>query len=1055
MSGRRKAYIYPADSYLGQSLGPALKASGFEVLGGCLSEHVPEYLESSYRIGSPAESAAKKQFLALADVVVHEMHGHEQAARDAVVHMNRQPFGGRHQLYLGVSTPLVWAATRPAPPLAPEEEAVCHSDAGEAEEQAGHSPMTTPPATLQRDTVANSQSATSRPVSAAPLLPPSASHAAVYAAAEAVGALTDRDAGRRAPCLMAHSVHDLELLITRSQRKGRLRTVVVCPGLMYGRGEDDELLHPLMRTAWEVTTPLMVYAAGSNYLPMVHVADAAAYLVALASPPGAGAIGGLPDSQQYLLVTDSPGPGQLAGVTQAELAKLVSERLGDGRLSTLPAEELLFATGLQCWTLDLKMLPSPLPAAAGYSPTFSAGLRANLEGVVQDWLKARGVTPLRIVVAGPPMSGKSVLAARLAAAYGLPCVCAQDLLTEAALLAPEDAKALAAEMSGKEPRASNRSMSLLARALLSNSKGRLNRGYVLDGWPRSGAAAKWMFMSVEPMTAEELAERHKDEAFARGASPSKGGKDKAKPSVKKEGGLKKGVPGSEPDVPDGFKLVPSGFLAPTHLIELSASEEELLSRMRAVEAAELEAAAAATPTVDTPPPAAKGKPGTKGASQSLSHNNDKDFARRMEAWARMKADDAEELSAKVAAVTHTWARVRAEAAQERARAAAEAATLRAKRRKAKEAAAAAAASITATGTASSSVAAGLAGGDVGQGTMGLTAAPVSTIASAFTAAAGAGTVGGVPSQPSILTPTAPAPPPSAASPAPHAPPRPPSSSSNPLPTPDHSPLPTGSTRPISSGSQGVGVGDTLSLLDDGGESQAEVPPGLPQHGGLAGVLVEACGAALLRLENPDLEGGTPGSLAAQKELQLPVLQAQVMALVGAPHNFVGFPAADAPGLHESEARLPSASSLTQLGGEGAAAALPPPLDDAIIKQQAQESYDQAALAARLQHAFAGDPIRSYLMKEVMPAVTEALRLIARDRPRQPLRFLGHHLLQEANKHEAMVVDPYDHPSYQEHVVKLMDKQQRDQARAVAAAEKAQKELAAKLAAKAAAMDGVQ
>ncbi|GFH20482.1 uncharacterized protein HaLaN_17610 [Haematococcus lacustris] len=440
MTGRRKAYIYPADSYLGQSLGPALKASGFEVLGGCLSEHVPEYLESSYRIGSPAESAAKKQFLALADVVVHEMHGHEQAARDAVVHMNRQPFGGRHQLYLGVSTPLVWAATRPAPPLAPEEEAVGHSDAGEAEEQAGHSPMTTPPATLQRDTVANSQSATSRPVSAAPLLPPSASHAAVYAAAEAVGALTDRDAGRRAPCLMAHSVHDLELLITRSQRKGRLRTVVVCPGLMYGRGEDDELLHPLMRTAWEVTTPLMVYAAGSNYLPMVHVADAAAYLVALASPPGAGAIGGLPDSQQYLLVTDSPGPGQLAGVTQAELAKLVSERLGDGRLSTLPAEELLFATGLQCWTLDLKMLPSPLPAAAGYSPTYSAGLRANLEGVVQDWLMARGVTPLRIVVAGPPMSGKSVLAARLAAAYGLPCVCAQDLLTEAALLAPEDAK---------------------------------------------------------------------------------------------------------------------------------------------------------------------------------------------------------------------------------------------------------------------------------------------------------------------------------------------------------------------------------------------------------------------------------------------------------------------------------------------------------------------------------------------------------------------------------------------------------------------------------------
>jgi hypothetical protein len=73
-----------------------------------------------------------------------------------------------------------------------------------------------------------------------------------YAAAAMFGALTERDAPRRAPCLAARGVHEVEQLILRSSRKGRLRTCVVCPGLMYGQGEDDEGLHPIMRAAWEV-----------------------------------------------------------------------------------------------------------------------------------------------------------------------------------------------------------------------------------------------------------------------------------------------------------------------------------------------------------------------------------------------------------------------------------------------------------------------------------------------------------------------------------------------------------------------------------------------------------------------------------------------------------------------------------------------------------------------------------------------------------------------------------------------------------------------------------
>jgi hypothetical protein len=50
--------------------------------------------------------------------------------------------------------------------------------------------------------------------------------------------------------------------VTRAQRRARLRTVIVCPGLMYGAGEDDEVMHPLMRRAWEVS----VSACGGQVL---------------------------------------------------------------------------------------------------------------------------------------------------------------------------------------------------------------------------------------------------------------------------------------------------------------------------------------------------------------------------------------------------------------------------------------------------------------------------------------------------------------------------------------------------------------------------------------------------------------------------------------------------------------------------------------------------------------------------------------------------------------------------------------------------------------------
>jgi hypothetical protein len=41
----------------------------------------------------------------------------------------------------------------------------------------------------------------------------------------------------------------------------------------------------------------------------------------------------------------------------------------------------------------------------------------------------------------------------------------------------------------------------------------------------------------------------------------------------------------------------------------------------------------------------------KGGQGEVSHNNEKDFARRMDAWAKMKAEEAEDLNTRVGGAT--------------------------------------------------------------------------------------------------------------------------------------------------------------------------------------------------------------------------------------------------------------------------------------------------------------------------------------------------------------------------------------------------------------------
>ncbi|KAG1662272.1 hypothetical protein FOA52_002161 [Chlamydomonas sp. UWO 241] len=715
-------FVYAADGYVARSVAAEFQArGGYDVLCANTGTDGPEYASASYTIGSPGSASIERQFLGLADVVVVELMGHAAAARTFAIQMSTHPFRGKRQVLIGVSDPLVWVATRP-PPLAEDwDRAQSPSGSGSVAPSSPGRRLGT--ATSHAASAIASHNTSAAAGAGAAVVDGTGSSAAAALDALAAGggggggaaglSLTASDVGRRVPGAAAAAAFEAESVLLRSSRKGRLRCHVVCPGILYGAGEGDGLLHPMFRAAWEAGDAAApeILGPGTNALPMLHVTDLARYIACLSAAPEPAPAGeraggtGLPP---YCLVADD------GAVTQAELVRAVSTVFGTGAVSHVPSlERLSQLSSRPLASLDLSFVTTPLPEGGpAYTPAFREGFVAQVGAVAEEYRAVRNVRPLRVLLLGPPMAGKSALAARLAHEYGLEHITPQGLLDDsltnlgsphAAATPAATLAAAAAELSGKEARVSGQSMAGLLRGRLACVRTR-NRGYVLDGFPRSLAMAKHAFTRVVLMTPEEAAEARADAEAAAAmahATTGKGAKDAGKGGAKGAAAAAAADADAGPEVPPGSRLAAHPEYAPSHVMSLECGEEELRARLAAVEAAEGEAANKAVEVAgasSAPPPPSKGG---KASAVPLvpGHNNEKDFARRWEAWGKGRAEEAEDLALRTSVARARWGRRRAAAAAAEEAAAADAASLKARRRRARlEVLSTAASESTGTGT---------------------------------------------------------------------------------------------------------------------------------------------------------------------------------------------------------------------------------------------------------------------------------------------------------------------------------------------------------------------
>jgi len=314
--------------------------------------------------------------------------------------------------------------------------------------------------------------------------------------------------------------HLENLALTASKFNKNLRVHVVCSGLPYGHGEANDVFYEFFRRAWLSLHPdlasLPVIGKGDNNLPTIHVEDLSRFVQYLADDSGKSV------EKQYLLAVD-----QCKQSTQREMMKCISESLGSGAIKNVQLDEVIDEDWAEMLTLDLKMeTSSEFVEAAGQWHCKDGITNGTMKLLNEEFNLYRGLFPLKVYIGGPPGAGKSHFAKLLAESYGIPHLTIQSMVDHAQKLDDElgeEVRGMVEQLKQEELAAYEKTrkkkdpdldpakikvrfpdemVNKFVKAHI-GSPACMNKGFILDGYPRNAEDAKAVFLNLIPGYGEE------------------------------------------------------------------------------------------------------------------------------------------------------------------------------------------------------------------------------------------------------------------------------------------------------------------------------------------------------------------------------------------------------------------------------------------------------------------------------------------------------------------------------------------------------------------------
>lgn len=328
----------------------------------------------------------------------------------------------------------------------------------------------------------------------------------------------------------------------------------MCAGLVYGRGESDDVFHGLFKDAWHCNA-LQHVGNGENMVPTIHVADLCGIITQVAKHA---------PEQRYVLAVDSGAD------TLKDIVSTIAATVGTGDVKQVAADKAVLQSDIAAdfLSVDLKLTSSVVPGLE-LEWACEEGLVASIQKAAAEYRQYRNLLPVCVFVHGPPASGTTAAASAIAKQYKLHILTKDSVIASASERGDKLARQLArAQAKGKIP--SKLVLQAFRRKMNSPPCG--NQGYVLDAYPETERQARRLFKKLRSV--DDLGEEEEGED-EEGADEDE---DDEEDEVTADGEMEE-----EPiaDDPEGTELPKEGKVpTPSHVVIIEATDEQLQAKVK-------------------------------------------------------------------------------------------------------------------------------------------------------------------------------------------------------------------------------------------------------------------------------------------------------------------------------------------------------------------------------------------------------------------------------------------------------------------------------------------